>query len=144
MCRWKNKIIDDLDYIETVSRASKLVGAGETIATGNANKFAIYGFGSVGANAFAIGKKNTSTLANTDTKVYVSFYIAFTEASATANSYARMDLAVLVVMLLLLAKIPRLWLTLTQRSMLVLILFLLKPQLQLTLTLALKTVILYP
>jgi hypothetical protein len=141
--RWKNKIIDDLDYIETVSRASKLVGAGETIATGSANKFAIYGFGSVGANAFAIGE-NTSTLANTDTKVYVSFYIAFTEASATANSYARMDLAVLVVMLLLWAKIPRLWLTLTQRSMLVLILFLLKPQLQLTLTLALKTVILYP
>ena len=85
--RYKNKIIDDLDYIETVARASKLVGAGETIATGSANKFAIYGFGSVGANAFAIGE-NTSTLANTDTKVYVSPYIAFTEASATANSYA--------------------------------------------------------
>jgi hypothetical protein len=127
-----------------VSRASKLVGAGETIATGSANKFAIYGCGSAGGNAFAIGE-NISTLANTDTKVYVSFYIAFTEASATANSYARMDLAVVVLMLLLLAKkIPRLWLTLTQRSMLVLILFLLKPQLQLTLTLALKTVILYP
>ena len=60
--------------IETVSRASKLVGAGETIATGSANKFAIYGFGSVGANAFAIGE-NTSTLANTDTKVYVSPYL---------------------------------------------------------------------
>jgi hypothetical protein len=85
--RWKNRIIDDLDYIETVPRASKLVGAGETIATGSANNFAIYGFGSVGANAFAMGE-NTSTLANTDTKVYVSFYIAFTEASATANSYA--------------------------------------------------------
>jgi len=83
--RWKNRIIDDLDYIETVPRASKLVGAGETIATGSANNFAIYGFGSVGANAFAIGE-NTSTQANTDTKVYVSFYIAFTEASATANS----------------------------------------------------------
>jgi len=25
---WKNRIIDDLDYIETVPRASKLVGAG--------------------------------------------------------------------------------------------------------------------
>ena len=87
MWRWKNRIIDDLDYIETVSRASKLVGAGETIATGSANNFTIYGFGSVGANAFAIGE-NTSTLANTDTKVYVSLYIAFTEASATANSYA--------------------------------------------------------
>ena len=72
-------------------RASKLVGAGYTIATGSANNFAIYGFGSVGANAFAIGEKNTSTLANTDTKVYVSFYIAFTEASATANSYARTE-----------------------------------------------------
>ncbi len=69
-----------------MSRASKLVGAGETLATGSANN-AIYKFGSVGANAFAIGE-NTSTLANTDTKVYVSFYIAFTEASATANSYA--------------------------------------------------------
>ena len=70
-----------------MSRASKLVGAGETIATGSANNFTIYGFGSVGANAFAIGE-NTSTLANTDAKVYVSPYIAFTEASATANSYA--------------------------------------------------------
>ena len=68
-------------------RASKLVRAGETIATGSANNFAIYGFGSAGGNAFAIGE-NTSTLANTDTKVYVSFYIAFTEASATANFYA--------------------------------------------------------
>jgi hypothetical protein len=99
--------------------------------------------GSVGAKAFAMGE-NTSTLANTDTKVYVSFYIAFTEALATANSYARMDLAVLVLRLLLWAKIPRLWLTQTQRSMLVFILLLLKPHLQLTLTLALKTVILYP
>ena len=70
-----------------MARASKLVGAGYTIATGSANKFAINGFGSAGANAFAIGE-NTSTLANTDTKVYVSPYIAFTEASATANSYA--------------------------------------------------------
>ena len=87
MWRWKNTIIDDLDYIETVSRANKLVGAGETIATGSANNLAIYGFGSVGANAFAIGE-NTSTVANTDTKVYVSRYIAFTEDSATANSYA--------------------------------------------------------
>jgi len=88
LLRWKNRIIDDSDYIETVPRASKLVGAGYTIATGSANNFAIYGFGSAGANAFAIGE-NTSTLANTDTKVYVSPYIAFTEASVAANSYAR-------------------------------------------------------
>ena len=50
----------------------------------------MYGFDSAGANAFAIGE-NTSTLANTDTKVYVSPYIALTEASATANSYARTE-----------------------------------------------------
>ena len=80
-------ILDDLDYWEEILGASKLLGASYTIATGSANNFAIYGFGSVGANAFAIGE-NTSTLANTDTKVYVSPYIAFTEASATANSYA--------------------------------------------------------
>ena len=83
-------IIDDLDYVEEVLGASKLVGAGYTIATGSANTFATYGFGSAGANAFAIGE-NTSTLANTYTKVYVSPYMAFTEASATANSYARTE-----------------------------------------------------
>ncbi|MEG3991652.1 hypothetical protein QUA13_31975 [Microcoleus sp. S28C3] len=35
--------------------------------------------------------ENTSTLASTSTKVYVSPYIAFTEASATANSDARTE-----------------------------------------------------
>ncbi len=83
-------IIDDLDYVEAVLGASKLVGAGYTSATGSAHTFATYGFGSADANAFAIGE-NTSTLANTYTKVYVSPYMAFTEASATANSYARSE-----------------------------------------------------
>ncbi|MEG4211853.1 hypothetical protein [Microcoleus sp. S13_B4] len=84
-------IIDDLDYVEAVLGASKLVGAGYTTsATGSAHTFATYGFGSADANAFAIGK-DTSTLANTYTKVYVNPYIAFTEASATANSYARTE-----------------------------------------------------
>ncbi|MEG4109420.1 hypothetical protein [Microcoleus sp. S13_C5] len=83
-------IIDDLDYVEAVLGASKLVGAGYTRATGTANTFATYGFGSADADAFAIGE-NTSTLANTYTKVSVSPYIAFTEASATANSYARTE-----------------------------------------------------
>ena len=68
--------------------ASKLVGAGYRIATGGPNTFATYGLGSADAKAFAMGE-NTSTLASTSTKVYVSPYIAFTEASATANSYAR-------------------------------------------------------
>ena len=81
-------IIDDLDYVEAVSGASKLVGAGYTRATGSAQTFATYGFGSADANAFAIGE-NTSTLVNTYTKVFVSPYFAFTEASATANSYSR-------------------------------------------------------
>ena len=70
-------IIDDLDYWEEILGASKLVGASYTIATGSANTFARYGFGSADANAFAIGE-NTSTLTNTYTKVSVSFYIAFT------------------------------------------------------------------
>ena len=83
-------ILDDLDYLQEILAASKLVGAGYTIAAGSANTFATYGFGSADANAFAIGE-NTSTLANTYTKVYVSPYIAFTEASATANSYARTE-----------------------------------------------------
>ena len=83
-------IIDDLDYVEAVLGASKLVGAGYMRATGSANTFATYGFGSADANAFAIGE-NTSTLANTYTKVSVSPYMAFTEASATANSYARSE-----------------------------------------------------
>ena len=83
-------IIDDLDYVEAVLGASKLVGAGYTRATGSAQTFATYGFGSADANAFAIGQ-NTSTEANAYTKVYVSPYMAFTEASATANSYARTD-----------------------------------------------------
>lgn len=81
-------IIDNLDYVEAVLGASKLVGAGSTIATGSAHTFATYGFGSADANAVAIGE-NTSTLVNTYTKVYVRPYMAFTEASATANSYAR-------------------------------------------------------
>lgn len=88
-------IIDDLDYIEPVSRASKLVGAGYTRAIASAQTFATYGFGYAGANALAIGQ-NTSTLTNTSTKVYVSPYIAFTEASATANSYARTENSYLV------------------------------------------------
>ncbi|MBE9184957.1 hypothetical protein IQ270_09590 [Microcoleus sp. LEGE 07076] len=81
-------IIDDLNYVEAVLGASKLIGAGYTCATGSAHTFATYGFGSADANAFAIGE-NTSTLANTYIKVSVSRYMAFTEASATANSYAR-------------------------------------------------------
>lgn len=83
-------IIDDIDYIETVRGASKLVGAGYTRAIANAQTFATYGFGYADADAQAVGE-NTSTQANTSTKVYVSPYMAFTEASASANSYARTE-----------------------------------------------------
>jgi hypothetical protein len=89
-CGGKNMIIDDLDYIEAVSGASKLVGAGYTRAIASAQTFATYGFGYADANADAIGE-NTSTLTKTSTKVYVSPYMGFTESVATANSYARTD-----------------------------------------------------
>lgn len=89
-CSGKNMIIDDLDYIETVSGASKVVGAGYTRAIAGTNTFATYGFGYADANAEASGQ-HTSTETNTSTKVYVSPYMAFTEASATASSYARTE-----------------------------------------------------
>ena len=86
----KNIIIHELDYVEKILGASKLVGAGYRGAIGRANTFANDEFGSAEANAFAIGE-NTSTRVNTYIKVYVIAYLAFTETSATANSYARTE-----------------------------------------------------
>ena len=81
-------IFYDLDYIETLSVTSNIVGA-ESAST-NANTIAEYGFGYADANAVASGQQS-STITKTYTKVYVGPYYAITQAYATADAYARTD-----------------------------------------------------
>lgn len=80
--------IDDLEYLETVSEASSIVGAVD--ASTSTNAIATYGFGYADAEANASGQQ-TSAITNTSTNVYVGPYSAITQARGTASAYARTD-----------------------------------------------------
>lgn len=79
-------IIDDLEYLETNSEITRVVGG--DYAYTNTNTYAGYGLAYSSGNAAASGQ-NTSTQTNNYTNVYVDPYVAFSQAYATATASSR-------------------------------------------------------
>lgn len=76
-------MINDLEYLETGSEISSIVG-GEYAYT-NTNTYAGYGFAYSSGTAVASGQQTLAQTGNY-TKVYVDPYVAFSQASATATA----------------------------------------------------------
>ena len=81
-------IIENLDYLDAVSEEMRIVSGGS--AATHTDTFATYGFGYADANAAASGQQ-TQASTQTWTNASVSPYVAFTQAYATADAYARTD-----------------------------------------------------
>ncbi len=78
-------IIDDLDYLESGSEISSIVGG--DYAYTDTNTYATYGLAYSSGNAAASGQQ-TSTQTGNYTNVYVDPYVAFSQASASATAFA--------------------------------------------------------